>query len=73
MTHYDYSDILDLLKSEPNKALYLHWSGEDCDAKKVSPQIIFDDVQDGEYTSEDFDSVGYCISEDDYKNEQLNY
>ena len=70
MRHYSYEEIIELEKTEPSKALRLHWEGDDSEAQKVTPWRILDDVKDGEYTPEQFDKIGYCVSEEDYQEEK---
>ena len=70
MNHYSYSEIVELAKTEENKLLRLHWEGDGSEAQKVTPWRILDDVKDGEYTPEQFDDIGYCVSEEDYQEEQ---
>ena len=70
MKHYGYKEIVELEKTEPNKKLRLHWEGDESEAASVTPWRIVDDVKDGEYTPEQFDKIGYCISEEEYQEEQ---
>lgn len=70
MYHYGYEEIVELAKTDENKALRLHWEGSDSEAQKVTPWRILDDIKDGDYTPVQFDKIGYCVSEEDYQAEQ---
>ncbi|EQB9038051.1 hypothetical protein ACYVOT_003317 [Vibrio cholerae] len=70
MHHYSYEEIVELEKSEPNKELRLHWEGDNSEAAKVTPWRIIDDIKDGDYTPDEFDEFGYCISEEEYLKER---
>ena len=70
MRHYSYEEIVELAKTEPHKALRLHWEGEEGKAKKTNPWVIVDDVKEYHFTPEEFDAMGYCISEEEYQAEQ---
>ena len=70
MKHYSFEEIVELAKTEPRKALRLHWEGEQKEAKQMLAQWIVDEVADGSFTPKEFDDMGYCISEEDYQEEQ---
>lgn len=63
---YSYAEIVELAKTEPNKALRLHWEG--CsNAAKTTPWHIADA---DDFTPEQFDEFAYCTSEFAYQYEQ---
>ena len=70
MYHYGYEEIVDLAKTEPYKKLRLHWEGNECEAETTTPYSITAEVSRKEYTPEQFDKIGYCVSEEDYQEEQ---
>ena len=70
MTHLDYADIVELIKTEPQKQLRLHWEGCENPAQQTTPDAILEAIVEGEYGIDDFDTIGYCVSEEDYNAEQ---
>jgi len=70
MTHYDYTDIAALAATAPDTALRLHWEGQEGPASRETPATILASIEAGEYTQEDFDQIGYCVTEEDYILEQ---
>ena len=70
MDHFDFDDIQALVKTEPKKALRLHWEGGDAEALETTPELIILDIDNGEYTPVDFNNFGYCVSEEEYLAEE---
>lgn len=70
MDHYDIEDIKAMATTNPEKKLRLHWEAEEAEAKETTPNEILSDIEDGDYSEEQFDKIGYCISEEDYQEEQ---
>ena len=70
MKHFDFADIAELAKTEPNKPLRLHWQSDTEDAEKTDPACIIQEISDGNFTAEQFDEIGYCITEEEYQSEQ---
>jgi poly(A) polymerase Pap1 len=70
MKHYSFEEIVELAKTEPRKQLRLHWEGEQKEAKEILAAHIVADVADGMYSTKEFDDMGYCVSEEDYQEEQ---
>ena len=70
MKHYSFEEIVELAKTEPRKALRLHWEGEQREANMILPAHIVADVADGMYSAKEFDDMGYCVSEEDYQAEK---
>lgn len=73
MNHYSFLEIIELAKTEPRKELRLHWEGDPAGAKKTNPIQLIDAEKEGEFTSEQFEKIGYCVSEEDYQKEQAEY
>ena len=70
MNHFEITDIKELAETDPNKALRLHWEGDESEAEETTPKDILGDIEGGEYTEEQFDSIGYCVTEEEYQEEQ---
>ena len=70
MYHYSYKEIAELESLDPHKELRLHWEGGEGEAEKTNPAHIMWEINEGEYTPEQFDEYAYCISEEEYKEEQ---
>ena len=70
MKHYSFEEIVELVKTEPRKALRLHWEGEQKEATQMLAQWIIDEVAEGSFTPKEFNDMGYCISEEDWQEEQ---
>jgi len=73
MNHYSFLEIIELAKTEPRKELRLHWEGDSSEAKKTNPVQLIDAEKEGEFTINQFNEIGYCISEEDYQKEQAEY
>lgn len=56
--------------TNPEAQLRLHWEGDEAEAEKTTPTNILSDIAEGEYTEEQFNDIGYCVSENDYQEEQ---
>lgn len=70
MKQYSIQDIRTLAATQQNKNLRLHWEGDEAEPAKTTPVQILDDLLDEDYSEQDFDSIGYCVSEEDYQEEQ---
>lgn len=69
MNNFDYEDIKELSQYDPEKPLILHWEGCEQEPILITPSQIMYDIEDGDYTSIDFDESAYCCTIDEYRNE----
>jgi hypothetical protein len=70
MNNFDIADIKELEKTYPDKELRLHWESDESEAERTTPKGILSDIADGDYTEEQFDGIGYCVTEEEYQEEQ---
>lgn len=70
MKHYSFDEVVELAGVNPRKGLRVHWEGEQKEAKPVLAAWIVAEVEDGSFTPKEFDDMCYCVSEEDYQEEQ---
>lgn len=72
MNHLDINDIKKMAEANDKSKLVLHFEGVEGGAVIETAGGILYDIERGHFTEDQFNSFGYCITLEEYKEEKKN-